>query len=320
VNCKEINKLLKQIAYSSSIIVVLAGCAKEQTTKIETTTNSASQTTIATDELTLSNEFDQAADDAIAVICNPKITLPGADIDTSQFNLGIITIYYNGKEPDGTKSRSGSDSIHQNMVGGKVVPWGTPGTTASMTLGCINAPGCEIQFLNNNTSMRFNGTATLTNIRGGYLQNITAGDSLVVKIKGSLSYTFNDNSATVTYYPFNLNQVRYITTNGTILTAATLADTSIGGYSNVCHWGLDRFGNSYYTTINTVVTQNITTAALSYNPLSGVKDIQYIEEPILCTYGVNQQGNPITSGTPYGFYISWINNGGGAQAIVPYYY
>ncbi|HTB30656.1 MAG TPA: hypothetical protein VK808_01435 [Bacteroidia bacterium] len=318
---KSLYKQLTYLAYSSSFIVVLAGCAKEDTTKVETTTNTTSQTTIASDELTLNNEFDQAADEAIAVICNPKISIPGASIDTSQLNIGVITIYYSGKEADGTKSRTGSDSIHENMVSGKVVPWGTPGTTASMTLGCVNSPGYEIQFLNeNNISVRLNGTAKLTNLKGGYFQNISSTDSLTAVIRGSLNYTFNDNLATITYYPLNVNQVRLFTQPAATRYASTSGDTVISSFKNISGWGTDRFGNTYYTSINTTVVQNISDYTLSYNPLSGVKDIQNIEEPILCTYGVDQQGNVITSGTPYGFYISWFNNGGGAQAIVPYYY
>lgn len=294
---------------------LLIGCVKEDTTNVVTTTNESSQTTIASDEVTLNNEFDQAADEAIQVICNHNATIKGASIDTSQITMGIITIYYGGKEADGTKTRTGSDSIHLNGN------WGTPGAFADITLGCINAPGYEVQFTSlNNVSLRFNGTAKLTNINGGLFQNITPGDSLVEAMKGSLTYTFNDNAATIVYYPFNLYEVRTIINSGSVLNAYTRGDTVIGGFSHVSSWGGDRFGNTYYSSTTTVVMQNISTASLSYNPLSGAKYIQFIGEPILCTFGVNSSGSVVTSGTPYGFYINWTNNGGGAQAVIPYYY
>ena len=188
-----------------SAISLFMGCAKEQTTNVQTTSNATSQSNIAADDVTLNNELDQFADEALAVICNKKTSIHGATIDTSQFNLGVITIYYSGKEADGTKTRSGSDSIHVTGT------WGTPGSTASITLGCVNSPGYEITFLNGNTSLRLNGTATLTNISGGYYQNLVSGDSLVENIQGSLEFTFNDNTASIVYYPFNVNAIRTFT-------------------------------------------------------------------------------------------------------------
>ena len=165
-----------------------------------------------------------------------------------------------------------------------------------------------------------NGTAKPTNVNGGYFQNVSAGDSLAEIIRGSLTYTFNDNASTITYHPCNVNQLRWYTKPGIVLYASTRGDTAISGFANVSGWGTDRFGNNYYTSISATVVQDISDYTLSYNPLSGIKDIQGIQEPVICTFGVNQQGNVVTSGTPYGFYISWTNNGGGAQAIVPYYY
>lgn len=306
------------------VLFILAGCAKEETTSVQTTSNSTTQISIGGDEVTLNDEFDQAADDAIAVICTRgNINITGTYIDTSQIAKGTIFIQYTGKEADGTKSRSGSDSIHMPMVGNKVVTWGTPGATASITFGSSEGAGYEVTFTSNNptTSVRFNGTATLTNVSGVLYQNITATDSLLEIIRGvSVDYTFDDNAATIVYYPFNLNQKRWITTNGSTLFATCEADTAISAFTNVSNWGQDRFGNTYYTSITTKVVQNISTVSLSYNPISGVKDIQNIAEPITCTFGVNNAGTAITSGTPYGEYITWFNNGGGAQAVVPYYY
>ncbi len=308
----------------SSSVLFFAGCAKETTTKIETASNSSSQTTTAADEVTLSNEFDQAADEAVAVICNHKTTIWDGDIDTSQITLGVITIYYpsgNNIEHNGTKSRQGSDSIHLPMIGNKIVPWGTPGTKATMTLGCENAPGYEVAFINNKTSVRLNGTATLTYVSGPYIQNITTGDSLIEVIKSSnVEYTFDDNIATITYNPINLYQLRYFTSSGSTLYATTQGDTNINGFNSVSTWGINRYEKQFYTSILSNEVQNITDYTLSYNPLSGEKNIQDIAEPILCTYGVNSGGSPVSSGVPYGFNITWVNNGGQAQAVVKYYY
>ena len=314
-------KLNKYVTFSSCLLALslLIGCAKEETTNVQTTSNGTTQSNIAADDVTLNNEFDQFADEALQVISNRKVSIYGASIDTSQITLGVITIYYSGKEADGTKSRSGSDSIHLSMVGGHIVPWGTPGTTASITLGCINSPGYELTFLNGNTSLRLNGTCTLTNVSGGYYQSLVRGDSLVENIQGSMEFTFNDNAASIVYYPFNVNETRSFTKPDSI-SATTRGNATMAGYTQVANWGEDRFGNTYYACIAANVVQNISIATLSYNPLSGMKNIEGISEPIQCTYGVNSAGNAVTSGTPYGVVINWSNNGGVATAVIPYYY
>ena len=321
-NQYEIRKVNKsaRIFYSLPVLVALIGCAKESTTKVEASSNSSSQTTIASDEITINNEFDQAADEAIAVVCNLKTSIAGAIVDTSQISSGIIEIDYYGKEAGKTKSRTGADSIHQNLVAGHIVPWGTPGATFTMTFGTVNSPGYEVLFTSNNTSIRLGGTVAVTNIYGGYLQNVTAADSLVEKLRGSLEYTFDDNAATIHYNPFNVNQVRVFTKPDTILYAATRADTDMSNFQNVSNWGVNRFGNMYYTILTKTVTQNISNYNLSYNPLNGTKIIENISEPITCNLGVNQQGNIINSGTPYGFVITWINGGGQNQSVIGYYY
>jgi hypothetical protein len=301
--------------------IVFAGCAKETTTRVNVTPDSNTQTAIATDEVTINDEFDQAVDDALAVICNPKTTITGADIDTSQNNLGVITIYYNKiNEADGTKQRQGSDSIHQNLAGGKIVPWGTPGTTATITLGCMNSPGYEVFYNNNNTTVILTGTTvTLTNVYGGYLQNITGTDSLVTHLRSNLVFTYNDNIVPIQYYYWTVNRLRSFTMSGTTLYASTRGDTVISGSSNVADWGTTRTGSSFYTVISSSVIQNISDAALSYNPIKGTKNIDGITQPIFLTLGVNSQDSVQATGTPYGFSLSWVN---GSQniAVEPYYY
>jgi hypothetical protein len=305
--------------YILSFIVLFAGCAKETTSRVNTTSNSSSQTTIASDELTINDEFDQAADDAVMVICNHKGSIAGATVDTSQIGIGVIEIDYYGKETDGTKTRSGADSIHLNMPGGHLVNWGTAGNSATITFGTVNSPGYEVIYSNNNTSLQLRGGATLTNVSGGLFQNVSSADSLKEHIRANISFTFNDNIAVITLYQWSLNQLRsFWQTPGPANTMAfNQGDTTLNGVSNVGTWGTTRYNNSFYSVINSAITQNLNT---SYNPISGSENIEGIPEPITSTYGVNNQGSVITSGTPYGFSITWINNGGQATAVVPYYY
>jgi len=301
------------IVYSLSFIAVFAGCAKETTTRVNTTSNSSTQSIIASDELTLHNEFDQAVDDAIAVLSNHNAAIAGATDDS--INPNVYEIDYFGTEANNTKKRSGGDSIHLNTI-----PWGTAGSIATLTFGDINNKAYEVTFVNNNTSVTLTGTATLIYISGGLLQNLTSGDSIVVHIKASISYTYNDNATQVQLYTWNFNQVRSFTKSDTIIYAGARGDTNIKSFTNVGSWGLNRYGDSCYSTITTTIEQNISNLTLAYNPLSGKDVIENIAEPILSTYGVNQQGLAQASGTPYGFIITWINNGGQAQNVIGYYY
>ena len=92
------------IVFSFSLLVFLSGCKKVETTKTYTVTDTTAQTSVANDELIIGDEFSQAVDDAVTIICNRKAHISGSetDVDTSQITLGVITIYYGGEEADGT--------------------------------------------------------------------------------------------------------------------------------------------------------------------------------------------------------------------------
>jgi hypothetical protein len=315
------HKRIVYVALSFLLAVLLGSCKKVETIRTYTVTDTTAQTTIALDEVTVNSEFDQAADDAIMVMCNPKASVVGAAVDTSQLSSGIIIIDYFGDETGGSKSRTGSDSIHENLVNGHVVPWGNPGTTATITFGTITLPAYEVLFLNNgNASITFTGSATLTNVSGGLIQNVIQGDSLVEHIRATVSFTYNDNASVVQLFAWNLNQIRVFSITNTGMFASTRGDTAISGYSNIGTWGITRLGTSFCTATNSPTIQNISNAALSYNPLSGTKTIEEIAEPINCVYGVNSQGIIQASGTPYGFYITWTDNTIKATDALPYYY
>jgi len=303
-------------------ILLIIGCKKVETTKTYTVSDSVSQSTIAFDEVTVNNELDQFVDDAIMVLSNHNATIAGAIFDSISPN--VYEIDYFNKEPDGVKARSGSDSIHLNGI-----PWGAAGSTATLSFKDINSTGSyEIAFysiippLTDSASLTFLGNITITNVYGGLLQSVTSSsDSLVAHIRASnVSFTFNDQASSIQFYSLNVNEIRSFTTANSAMYATTRGDTNVGGYSNIGTWGTNRFGNNYYSNTAGSIVQNISNLALlSYNPISGTKVIEGISEPIQSIYGVNNQG-AVTSGTPYGFSISWTDNSVQATDILPYYY
>lgn len=306
-------KIQAVFSYGLCLALMCTGCAKETTSRVNTTSNASTQSIIASDELTLNNELDQAVDDAIAVLSNHNAAIAGALSDS--ISPAVYEINYFGNEANNTKSRTASDSIHLNAAS-----WATAGATATITFGDANNSAYEVQFKTNNTSITLTGKATIINVSGGLLQNLTPADSMVVHIKASVSYTYNDNAAVVQLYTWNFNQLRTFRKSDTTINASTHGDTAIKNFVNIESWGLNRYGDSAYCTTTSSIVQNITNLNLAYNPLSGTGIIQNIAEPISSTYGVNQQGTIMSSGTPYGFIISWNNNGGQAQNVIGYYY
>jgi hypothetical protein len=307
-----------------SVNFITTSCKKVTTTKTYTISNQASQSDIAGDEVTINNSLDQYIDDAVAILSNHNAAISGGYGDSA--NASCLEITYSGtKEPDGVESRTGVDSIHFSSK----TPWNTPGATATLSFKDVNTSGSFEEFYNSiispssgdTASLTFFGTITITNLSGGFLQNVTQSDSMVIQIRANTSFTFNDQSTVIQTFPLHINEVRTYTLSNTTMYATTRGDTSISGYLNVGSWGTNRLSNNYYTAIIHPMVQNITNLVLSYNPLSGTKVIEGITEPITCNYGLNNQGQAVASGTtPYGYSIAWIDNSIQANYVLPYYY
>jgi hypothetical protein len=304
-------------------VLLLVCCQKTTTTITKTTNDSASQATIASDELNVNNEIDQVIDEAVAglgmckqtsggLTVNPS-SITGAVIDTSQVDSGIVNIFYYGKESKPVKSRSGTVEIKLPVVSKHPVPWTTAGVTATVTF-----TNYEIFYLTiANKSLWFKGTFNVTSANGVLVKNLVVGDSLVEKVRGPVSFTYNDNGAILYLYLWNLHRTRILkrtATNDTTIT--TLGDTIINGINNVANWGMTRLSDNYYTSIITPVYQDISSSSY-YNPLSGVKSIQAIPEPMTLTFGVNQSGTPIAS-SPFGYKMTWTNKYGAQDSVISY--
>jgi hypothetical protein len=307
------------------IFAVVTGCKKKETTVITTTVNdSSTQGIIASDELNVNDEIDQAIDEAVNGICMPVstsgatavnlYTIKGAVVDTSQVDSGIVNIFYYGVETDITKSRSGTVEIQLPVVHKKVTPWKTVGVKAKITITAY-----EVMYLNtNNLSLWFQGSFTVTNVNGKMLVSLPTTDSLVEKVNGPIGFTNNDNGAILSVYSWNLCKNRVLkVTNTAAVTVTTYGDTSINGINNIADWGTDRLNQTFYTSVTSPIFQNASTP-IFYNPFSGVKIIESIPEPITVTFGVNQQGAVVTTGTPYGYNINWTTSGVARDSVISY--
>ncbi len=320
------NKIILNYFLAAILMTIaVSACKKTHDYVLVTSTDdTATQSIIAADELELNRELDQGVNDALAA--SAISTLAGGDsaathnlfaiahavIDTSGISTnnptGLIKITYYGKNEDGTQARTGEIDIQHAVMSGQVVPWKTPGAGATITFKQY-----EIVYLNFvNRSLWLNGTCTVTNVTGGLLKNIAnpllvPGDSLVDRVKAHVTFTHNDNVSVIKTNTWDFNRLRIFNTVDTTIMLSVKGDTSVHNIANTASWGMTTSGQDFTTGITTPTVQKILKSGFVYNPLKGVKVIHDIAEPMTVTYGVDQQGNPVSNGAPYGYKITWFS-------------
>ena len=333
--------LLVAFALPLLLSVLSTSCSKTGYTVTSTTADSSSQIIMANDELKVSYEFDQVINEAILAtsisyiasgntqsigniqsIGNGNVQwneIPQCYIDTAQIiDSALVRLEYYGKNADDTKGRTGWVTLQLARDGsGHVIPWRTPGAVMNITFQQY-----EVTVLATNVSIWINGSATVTNITGGQLYlpaNISfpAGDSLQDKVSGNISFTYNDNSAVIVTYPWNISHTRTFTMQNSVLTSTIRGDSLMSGSTVISTSGQTRFGSGFYTQITKPVVQSISPAYILSNPLSGEKVINGIPEPITIDYGVNSSGNAVQS-NPYGYKMTWMHGGGQGVCVVSY--
>lgn len=330
------HKIFPVIIVVAAVMILLpASCSKTGYTIIETAADSSTQIIIANDELNVNYEFDQAVNEALLATTISRIasgdstgagtagglynTISKVSIDTSHIvDSSLIRLNYYGKNADQTKGRSGSITVNYALDGnGKIIPWKDPGASITLTFAQY-----EVVVLATNVSVWMNGNATITNVSGGLLKapayiSMPPG-GLQDKADGHITFTYNDNTANIVTWTWDLTQARTFTMQNSVLTSSITGDTVVSGISSISTSGTNRFSDIFYTGIITPVVQGISSSYLLSQPLTGEKAIHGIKEPLQVIYGVDVHGNPVNSGAPYGYNITWVSNGGQAQTVIAY--
>lgn len=170
-----------------------------------------------------------------------------------------------------------------------------------------------------NKSITTGGTKVVTNVNGGLVNMLTAGgSSLIHKITGNMNVTFEDGTSR-TWAIYRQREI-FISAAG-VPTIKISGFGSVDGAENVVVAGTNRFGNPFSTVINQTVV--ITKSNDCFNglwiPVSGIKTHKKIAREITVTFGVDQSGNQISSGCPFGYKIVWTNlRNDSKQVIVGY--
>ena len=333
----KINKIIFTCLIIIFAINILFTSCKEKTgyTIVSTTNDSASQIIISNDELHLNYELDQAINELLLATNISKTSsgdsnftttgnalftiVKNAEIDTtSLLDSGLIKLTYYGVNADNTKGRTGTIILGLTLdSAGKVIPWKTQGVVANITFVQY-----EVIVIATNKSLWLNGSGTITNRSGGVLKNIAnltlpIGDSLIDKLSAQLAFTYNDNTNILQTYTWNFNRIRVFKLNDTTITSTITGDSTLNNFSNISTAGTTRSSQSFFTGITSPVIQNIYNSFILTNPIRGEKVIHGITEPIDMIFGVDKTGNPQPI-NPFGYKISWINNGGQAQSVVSY--
>lgn len=308
--------LLTLLILSITGFISLNSCKKEKNINND---DYAAQSAAADDEAGIASATDQALTDVNSAIdgssfaqrsSDPNQTngihpICGGTIDSSQKSEGIIIINFDGTTNCNGRTRSGQIKI-EKTAGSK---WRDAGTTINITF--INF---KVTRIRDNKSIVINGSKSITNITGGLVRDLQAGQSLVHKVRGSLSVTFNNNTtrswnvARKNTYAMDSNNVRWIKIEG---------DTTIGSDAHVVVWGVNRNNDNFEVVINTPIEANSTCEF--DEPVKGVKVHKKLARELTVTFGVDAHGDPVSSGCAYGFKAEWENARGQHRELIVEY-
>ena len=315
----ETKKIISRIVIAMLFAcAVITGCKKsDDATGPKPMDDMLQQSESANDQSRVENESNLCMDDANTALQGVSTTRDMESfsfcniiIDSSQKAVGIIVLNYVGNNCANTRLRSGSITIQLPYINGVVTRFKEVGAMVMLTFN-----NYKVIDLSNGKSLTFNGTHSITNVNGGLLINITSGNPIVHKIRANMELTFDDG----TNRTWGAARTRTFTVANNIVSASVTGDTTIDNYNNIAMWGTNRNGVSFDIAITTPVVYDIFGGSCLFKPYSGVRVHYKLAHVITVTYGVDANGDAVTSGCPYGFRANWINGQGVAKQIVKSY-
>jgi hypothetical protein len=324
------------------ISIVCAGaffaCKKSSSNSNSTTTDSNNLSAQADDQTRVTNEDENASNDAEAAlnssssfsgesiksmlhsgsstVLGDKVDSSGSSNDTLICDASIvldttvspktITITYNGTNCWGNRTRTGAVVISLPVS----EHWRDVGASVS-----INIQNLKITRISDNTSIIINGTKTITNVSGGAWLELANQMTITHKVSDSLSITYPNGSQGV----WNVAKQRVFTYNNGVVISTTGIHTDAQSNTDVAEWGINRFGTSIESLISVakVIRQDCDSRLVSGQNVILRSDS--LNSTI--TYGLNASGNATTCpGTGnYFMEIVWSGPNGRTYPIILQY-
>jgi hypothetical protein len=224
------------------------------------------------------------------------ITVCGANIDSSQqYSTPTIYINFDGTTTCPNPARIRSGQIKVELISG--VKWTDAGAKLLVT-----HTNYKVQFPTlNNHYLIFNGTKTITNVNGINWITLYFGTSMATLRERSydMQVTFENGQTSLwksarlsTFGVRNTSEI-YVTVNG---------DTTING-KTIDSWGVTRFGTNFTTEM--LEPWKSSTSCGWWKPTEGTYTSVTDNFSITAKFGVDQNGNRVTSGCPYGLRLEW---------------
>jgi hypothetical protein len=220
----------------------------------------------------------------------------GASIDTTQMLKGIVTIRYNGANCFG-RIRNGQ--VRFTIVGYPTKKWKQPGCVVRLEF-----IGYRVKRVSDERVILLDAVEEMTNVSGGSWFDLwyMGQPSVVYSLTGSdIKVTLDDSKIAI----YHLSRRMTYTYSGNITSCRVEGTGSSDGHDMLESWGQGREGLYFTAKVSSPYTWNTNCGAVA--PVSGVVSIQPSgrDYELKCQYGVDNKGNSMESGCPYGWEVEW---------------
>jgi len=229
-------------------------------------------------------------------------------IDSSMQDQGLLKVIFRGNDCTGLHSRAGMVTLQlpYNSETQTVTPLSEVGSTLTVTFDNF-----MITRLSDNRTITFHGTEMITNVTGGMVDETANIAGVAYRTTGMLKVLFDNNTARA----WNMDRTRRISRDARVTREVITGNATVNNYSNVSVWGINRAENPFTVAINLPIVLN---SECDFNGMGGVKVIHQADRDLTVTYGVDKNGEPVSTGCPYGYRLNWIDKTGKHQVVISY--
>ncbi len=317
---------MKKMLRFSTLAVLGAGLLFTSCKKDEPSTTADPETVAmannADDEATASGETDASladADEAInlTAIAGGRVaaTLPCgvASIDSFPAEKRYV-ITFDGRTRCGNRQAIRSGSITLQLFNAQ--SWADAGAVMSVTYDNYAVRKGVGRSAGN--AIVLNGSGKIYNVLGGLRRQVLRGTANQVQHRirfSNLRMAYKNRLFT----DIGIAKTRTWVNEGGFITIQVTGDTAgstLGGNSNVGHWGTNRQGVRSYTIFQQPVVANNNCGFDA--PVSGVKVHKGLNRELTVTFGVDRQGNPVTGSCPYGYKYQFVGPRRTETGVVEY--